>query len=532
MIELDWLKEKILSFLKGETRTKFSLWLENYKGKIEDILKEFKDIDSEKYELIFTDESKVKVDGFAGSGTSKLLFLRVIYLLSKGVNPQDILVILPTYNLINIWKKKIISFNLPVPDIKKIEDFFAELLERSSNGKRNIERVGRGEGFKYSSLVNMALPTYADEFYLKKFILFKKAGENIFEEEKFIDSYREYQIFLESNRFFDLGDLVGLSFQLLSEPEFNYKSYKHILVDDIQEYPYKVTEIFSFIGENLFFVGDKRKFPFSSIDFTYSIKNNFRFSREVGKVIEVLSGESIVVKEKKSFLRNVFYHAKDVLDMAKFVFFQIKYLKEKDNIDFSDIVVIFRDIKDFELYFDEIFKKNEIPFISFNDLEILNELKDISFDEYKGNFHTLLEMAEQNNFSRILTDWIALYEKNFPVSLPFKERIERIKITKEKLLLKENGVKILKTGDISGVECKIVIIPQFEENFYSEEDRFLLYRAISRAEIGIYLISPYSRKFKWYNVKRKISPLIKEIVSFFETGTYGNFISRILKWIG
>src|SRR3989339_824646 len=187
-------RSSVLACLKEEEQAAFRIWFDRAAGKEERIREELCSVDDEKLPFIFSPQKEIRIDAVSGSGGSRLLFSRLLYLLTSGIDPNRILVILPSAFERKIWHEKLEHFSLDKPVLAGPDAFLWNFLNENKENRSNLERAGRGEGYEYSHLADEGLPDDAeldfrqlqagtvpeliDRFWLKMYVLFLKSGEN------------------------------------------------------------------------------------------------------------------------------------------------------------------------------------------------------------------------------------------------------------------------------------------------------------------------------------------------------------------
>lgn len=300
-------------------------------------------------EAAFYEGGPLLIAAGAGSGKTKTLTTRVIYLLSKGIPANEIIAITFTNKAAREMEERITA-KLPgvsaraLPFIGTFHSLGARIL------RKECVRLGRGPNYSiYDSddslrVVRQALKGLS----LKKTglspALFKNAISNIKDEvypEEKINSlfegdekdrmialiYREYEKTLRENNAFDFDDLIEKPVRLFADCPDMLKKYQekfnHILVDeyqDINNAQYLFIKFLASAHKNLSVVGDDSQaiYAFRGANFRnflnfekdwpnakiVLLEENYRSASNIIEAASALIGNNKLQKQKNLWTRN------------------------------------------------------------------------------------------------------------------------------------------------------------------------------------------------------------------------------------
>ncbi|KXT29382.1 uvrD/REP helicase N-terminal domain protein [Candidatus Phytoplasma oryzae] len=266
-------------------------------------LKWIQNLNEEQKKIIQQDKKSIYVLAGAGTGKTKTLTAKIIFLLKKlKIRQENILAITFTNNAAQEMKERLYKIleedfsNLNVETfhslsnkiLKKYEkktnldfnSYFSIINEQESKIiiKEQIKKLKLDKNFFSVNKIKNAISYYKTQLLRNQ--IFKKIGllekfnieiekKNLFNRTEFIRNFNyiqnifvEYQNFLVKNNLFDFDDLVINSYKLLKEnkyiSDFYQSKFLYILIDEFQDIDIIQYQMMKILGKNsiLFVVGD------------------------------------------------------------------------------------------------------------------------------------------------------------------------------------------------------------------------------------------------------------------------------------
>lgn len=377
---------------------------------------------------VTTDSQYCRVIAGAGSGKTRVLTNRYVYLLDeKNVLPMNILAITFTNKAANEIKNRITHFlpniNHNLLNVFTFHSFCLRFLRKEINAinkPRNfvivddedqdalLKRILKAEGYNSKTQMHKDIKGYIS--YQKTLGLYpedvKIKSFNPNEAEK-LRIYKLYQEALESSEQLDFDDLLLKTLYILDnfkDVRLKWKKfYKHILVDEFQDtndIQYRILQ--NIMGEDtsLYVVGDpdqtiytwrganqdilldmKKLYP--NIE-TLILDENYRSTSAILNAANSLIKHNKERIEKNLFTSNqggtpvLYSDFYDSFAEAKYVIQTIKDLVSSGDYQYKDIVVMYR-ANYLTLPFEKILVQNKIPYIIYGGLKFYQrkEVKDI-----------------------------------------------------------------------------------------------------------------------------------------------------------
>lgn len=474
--------------------------------------------DNQKEAILTTDGPLIILAG-AGSGKTRVLTHRIMYLIKeKKINESNILAITFTNKAANEMKERI--FNL-IGDTTKyiwINTFHAMCLKilrtnieylgyktnftilDSSEQKRVIKDII--ENYKYD------IDQYNPNFILKVISNSKnknESPEDLSQKSKFgfmknvSNIYLKYQQYLKKNNVLDFDDLIIKTIELFEKSDETLKYYqnkfKYIHVDEYQDtsiIQYKLIKLLSNFHKNICVVGDDDQSIYSwrganvnnITDFEKDFKNskiiylnqNYRSNNIILSAANSIIKNNIKRKEKKLWTNIIsdnkinFNYAENDIEEADYISKKIKKLNNYNNT-----AILYRNN-----YLSRVIEnsliKNSIPYKILGSLHFLNrkEIKDIL-----SYINILINPDDELSIKRII---------NVPKRGIGKETLKKMEIymQQNKINMYEalKNVKDIKLS--TNITKKIVAFIEIFEKYKNFND-------YSIAEIleGIYIDSGY-----------------------------------------
>lgn len=474
--------------------------------------------DNQKEAILTTDGPLIILAG-AGSGKTRVLTHRIMYLIKeKKINESNILAITFTNKAANEMKERI--FNL-IGDTTKyiwINTFHAMCLKIL---RTNIEYLGYKTNFtildsnEQKRVIKDIIENYKYDIdqYNPNFILKvisnsknkNESPEDLSKKSKFgfmknvSNIYLKYQQYLKKNNVLDFDDLIIKTIELFEKSDETLKYYqnkfKYIHVDEYQDtsiIQYKLIKLLSNFHKNICVVGDDDQSIYSwrganvnnITDFETDFKNskiiylnqNYRSNNIILSAANSIIKNNIKRKEKKLWTNIIsdnkinFNYAENDIEEADYISKKIKKLNNYNNT-----AILYRNN-----YLSRVIEnsliKNSIPYKILGSLHFLNrkEIKDIL-----SYINILINPDDELSIKRII---------NVPKRGIGKETLKKIEIymQQNKINMYEalKNVKDIKLS--TNITKKIVAFIEIFEKYKNFND-------YSIAEIleGIYIDSGY-----------------------------------------
>jgi DNA helicase II / ATP-dependent DNA helicase PcrA len=376
------------------------------------------------FEAVTCSSRHVLVLAGAGSGKTKTLTSRILYLINElGVHPGKILAVTFTNKAANEMKERVAGFTGRKVDvmIKTFHSFGAYILrhESQSAGRKNNFQIYDDDDSRKVILAVLKKFGYARSMAnnLKRWIaLFKQNLEDMskmeFREQAYLDMYNSYNSVLNESNCFDFEDLILQPVKMFSKfPELasRYSSrFKYVLIDEYQDtnrVQYDLVNLLCSSGNNLMVVGDEDQsiygFRGADVNIILDFNNDYEQSRVI-RLEENYRSTSNILNTANNVIRNnkvrlgknlftkgeegdkvVLFRAYNEYDEAEKI---INFIFEKD-LDYGRTAILYRtNIQ--SRAFESIFNSNKIPYvivgsIAFYDRE---EIKDcISILKWAAN---------------------------------------------------------------------------------------------------------------------------------------------------
>lgn len=478
-----YLKRKIISLNKiyiKEKLFKYKELLDNVNGY---------SLDSVQREIVLSEEDSTLVIAGAGSGKSLTILGRILYLIKRGVNPNDILCISFTNMASNNLRKSLLKcgVNMDVVTFHKlglnilrsngistnlIDEDILNKISSQVLSKYNIldilpdyNFIDIGDG-NFNYLHHLLFLESKDSYYLNRLIitfinLFKGCGYKINEFDYFFkenekekdnfkklrnkkllmiikEVYEKYTYFLNKNNSIDFHDMVGKA--IFAVEKFGIRNYKYIIVDEFQDTSLVKCELLKVIkektGAKIMAVGD----DFQSI---------YQFT---GSNLDVfLNFDSFFPHTKIFKLEKTYRNSTQLLDiMGKFIMKNKKQIKKRLISD----------------------KKNDNPIYIYYYDKNINEVLDKVISDVNGD---VLVLGRNNK------DILGIKHKCMTVH-------------KSKGLEADNVIIVNLEDSINGFPNKIVdddllkFVKRDCDNYPFAEERRLFYVAMTRTKNANYLL--------------------------------------------
>ena len=414
----------------------------------------FADLNDEQKDAVKTTEGYVRIVAGAGSGKTKALVYRYVYLVKElGIATANILCVTFTNKAANEMKSRIRSLvgDMDTSYICTFHGFCVKLL------REDIHVIDYSKSF-------IILDTEDTETILKKVYeknnlqsrayTFKQAREYIglrkirgdqikyladlsiekLKEEYDKENKIDHKIFLgylyEQRKCYglDYDDLIVLATYILTKYEDIrlkwQKRLMYIMVDEFQDVnggQYNLVEILSGYHKNMFIVGDPDQTIYTwrgahvefILNFDKNHKNtqtiimnkNYRSTPEI-----VDASNSLIEKNEKRIKKNlislknsnvktVYTHSKTTQLEAEWIVNEINNIISEESSKYSDIAILYR-AHFVSRSIEEAFIKNKIPYILYSGIEFYKrkEIKDIL------SYLRMIVYADDLSFQRVINE--------------------------------------------------------------------------------------------------------------------------------
>lgn len=374
-----------------------------------------KDLNKEQQEAVLQKDGPMIILAGAGSGKTRVLTYKVIYLISEGISPFNILMVTFTNKASKEMKERMEKFFkkggkqvLGLPSISTFHALCAKLLRIEG------EKIGIAKNFLiYDSqdqkdavkeafnLLGLSIKEYKPSSILATISQAKNELINEIEYPSFARGhfqevvsrvYVVYQKILKENGALDFDDLILKTVELFKKNQEILEKYqnkfKYILVDEYQDTnhaQYLLTKMLSGKWNNICVVGDFSQsiYSFRGADFlnlskfkedfkntkTFSLSQNYRSTQKI------LDGASSVISKNnthpvlKLWTENkmgediAIFEALSEEKEAEFIVNNIEKIKyENPNLNFYDFAVLYRTNAQSRAL-EEIFIHKSFPYI-------------------------------------------------------------------------------------------------------------------------------------------------------------------------
>lgn len=344
-------------------------------------------LNEEQMKPLLQTEGAVLVTAGAGSGKTRLLTHRIVYIIEKGVSPYNILAITFTNKATNEMKERISNMTTGAEDIwiSTFHAMCARIL------RRDIDKMGYNPAFSIYSETDsdkvkkdVLAELGEDDDKIKKSLSMHlsnwkngilsleeyASNEEDEEFETILKAMRRYEEILKANNALDFDDLLIKTYTLFkTHPEaLNYYAnrFRYILVDEFQDtniVQYELLKQLASVHKNIFAVGDEdqciyswRGANFKNIfnfkrDFNdvkiFKLERNYRSTPDILNLANCLIKNNTTRLEKKLWTEKsagavpVLYPAYDERDEADYVARMIVQLSDKGYKP-SDFAILMR----------------------------------------------------------------------------------------------------------------------------------------------------------------------------------------------
>jgi DNA helicase-4 len=479
-------------------------------------------LDNEQEEIVLSDKKYMLVIAGAGSGKSLTIMGKINYLIDKGVNPHEILLVSFTSETCHDLKNKI-QYDIDIYTFHKLglkilsdndkkytiandevlkniihHFFYVDVL--NNNKLKNIIIKLLKKNKNYENILN-SKELYILMLKIEKFIhLFKSRGFSLYDFVRInkriklnifnyfnnhyfltivLNIYMIYQKYLQDNNEIDFDDIIIQATDVIKNNGI-LKKYKYIMVDEYQDTSYirfqLIRKIVLKTNSSLLAVGDDFQsiYRFTGCDINIFINFNKYFPDAIIKKITTSYRTSDeLIKVAGNF---VMQNRKQLK----------KSLKSNKHLNSCVKVILFKD-------YSTILEK------------IINEI-------YEKYFTSILILGRYNkDIKKYICDKIFKLEGDKVTYLKNNNiRIRYLTVHKSKGLEDDNVILINVIDDVMGFPSKLksdnifkYVFPKIDKYKYSEERR-LFYVALTRSKNNVYILSKIGNE----------SVFIKELIKY------------------
>lgn len=374
-----------------------------------------KNLNNEQLEAVKQTKGPMIILAGAGSGKTRVLTYKVIYLIEQGVDPMNILMVTFTNKAANEMKERMIKFFsennqtlIDLPTISTFHSLCAKILRIEGEYigiPKNFliyDDQDQKDAIKESfNLLNISTKEYKPNSILSNISQAKNELISELEYPQYARGhfqevvsrvYLIYQKLLKENAALDFDDLILKTVELFKKnPQILEKyqnKFKYILVDEYQDTnhaQYQLTKMLSKLWQNICVVGDFSQsiYSFRGADFlnlskfkedfanvkTFSLSQNYRSTQKIldaaSSIIsknnshpvlklwtENESGEDVLIRESLNEQKEAEY----ILEQIS----KIRY--ENPDLNYSDFCVLYRTNAQ-SRSIEEVFIHNSLPYI-------------------------------------------------------------------------------------------------------------------------------------------------------------------------
>ena len=387
-------------------------------------------LDIDQKEALFTEEINTLVLASAGSGKTLTICAKVKYLIDKGIDPKEILVLSFTNNSVNDLKNKI-NHNINIYTFHKLAiEILSDYKTYYSLTNNYLEFIIR-EIFlsicknisendlsyfinEISSFIKLFKSYNLDKSYLTKI---SKNNKML----KVIDNiYDIYENELYSQGLFDFNDLIRKSYELIKIKGLK-RYYKYIIIDEFQDISLERYNLVKIIKDSchskLFAVGDDYQsiymFSGSNINMILNFKKYFGYTKVI-KLTRTYRNSLELIKVSNKFITKNPYQIKKRIISNKHINKPIKIIYYIKNMNIK-----------LEKLIDNI--PGEILILARNNM-------DINFNEERISFKTVHKSKGLESDNVILLN---LNNSNYGFPNKINNKLQKKILPKNKYLYEE-----------------------------------------------------------------------------------------------
>lgn len=220
-----------------------------------------KDLNDQQRLAVLSDSSSVLINAGPGTGKTKTLVSRIVYLIESGVPPKDILALTFTNKAAREMQERVgdlLPRTKPSPRVTTFHGFCVEFLSHTPGEKPaiipEIERLQLIRNLR-KSLNIKGLSTKDLSLHIS---LVKSLSRTQTSDKQIATLLQKYQESLKERNELDFDDLLMQTLDLLRSHPEKRPAYQHVLVDEFQDTNPIQYELLQLLGKSasLFVIGD------------------------------------------------------------------------------------------------------------------------------------------------------------------------------------------------------------------------------------------------------------------------------------
>jgi DNA helicase-2/ATP-dependent DNA helicase PcrA len=377
---------------------------------------ELNDLSSEKIKVVESEKRFLRIVAGAGTGKTTTMAMRIVYLLSNGAKPEDIVAFTFTERAAQNMKSRIyekvkkvkpeLCNHLGKMFIGTIHAFCFQTLQ-DEFGFGNYEVLDENQemafllrhGWELGLSPNSKLGLTKN--YTENCSIFLRSVGVVFDElilidnpkelrEKSPDFFKEFEKYsglLDGHRLLTFNRIIYLMIKKITENRRPIEHIKHLIVDEYQDINRAQEKLIDLLGQSasVYIVGDPRQCIYQ---WRGSTEDSFTRFTEIFKDVDTVNVSenwrscSSVVNTANAFAKSLSSKYDDIrpkrpergkvikvafqneMKEAGVIVNTIKRIVEKEKLcDYSDIAILFRSVKTSADPFIEAMKRENVPFI-------------------------------------------------------------------------------------------------------------------------------------------------------------------------
>ncbi len=385
-----------------------------------------KDLNEEQKNAVLNTEGPTIILAGAGSGKTRVLTYKVIYLINEKKNsPQNILMVTFTNKAAQEMRERVKKFSIEKgePIISTFHSLCAKILRIDGNNigiTNNFLIYDDQDQIDVIKLAYKVLDISPKEYKPSSILASISQAKNELinpndypnyarghYQEVVAKVYPVYQKILKENNALDFDDLILKTVELFREDKYVLEKYqnkfRYILVDEYQDTnhaQYALTKLLGGKFNNVTVVGDFSQsiYSFRGADFSNLKKfeedfkgtKTFRLSQNYRSTQKILDAASSVISkntshpvlslwtEKEEGEDIILYEASSEHNEAEFIINQIMNIKYQDKLNYSDFAVLYRTNAQ-SRSIEEVFLHQGMPYVLIGGIRFYErrEIKDI-----------------------------------------------------------------------------------------------------------------------------------------------------------
>lgn len=367
--------------------------------------KELKSLSEDKLKAVKSNKRFLRIIAGAGAGKTTTLAMKIVYLLSKGVKPEEIVAFTFTERAAQNMKNKIyekmsridpeLCNHLGKMYIGTIHAFCFQMLQ-DHFGYGNYDALDENQEMAFMlrhgwnfGLGGKGYVSNCDNFLRSISVIYDELIDKDLLKQKdshLLKHFIEFENLLDTHKLLTFSRMIPLLVQNLEKKDSPLRYIKHLIVDEYQDINKAQQKLIKLISKwsNVYVVGDPRQciYQWRGSDKSYFdnfeinigkeelvyIKENRRSCKSIvenaNKFSKTLKGkyeEMIPFRKTEGKVSKAEFE--DNENEAKIICNEIKKLVESGKCKYSDIALLFRSVKTSAKPFIEEFKKINVPYI-------------------------------------------------------------------------------------------------------------------------------------------------------------------------